>query len=259
MQKETKNNRTGLFTGILVLVILSIIILSLPGSVSGQTVENDTDADGMADEWEIFVGLNSSDPEDAELDPDNDGFSNLEEFEAKTNPFDQKEAPEFTDEKRDELKSMIAIGAALAIGIAGIGSATGIGIAGAAGVGATGEKPEVFSRSLVYQVLPMTQVVYAFIFAVLLFVGAGIFIGDGSAEVFTHPYIGYAAIAIGLTIGLTGLSAIGQGITASASIGSYARNKEVFARGMMFTVMSETIAVFGFVIALFILLGFGFL
>lgn len=259
MNKKKDHYRKGMFVRLLIWSAILAVLLISTTSVSAADVENDNDSDGMADEWEKFVGLNESDPEDSELDPDNDGFTNLEEFQGRSDPFDKSDIPEVKEEKKNELKALIAIGAALAIGIAGIGSATGIGIAGAAGVGAAGEKPEVFSRSLIYQVLPMTQVVYGFIFAVLLLVGAGILIGEGRPEVFTQPYIGLAAIAIGLGVGLTGLSAIGQGITASASIGSYARNKDVFARGMIFTVMSETIAVFGFVIGLFILLGFGFL
>jgi V/A-type H+-transporting ATPase subunit K len=257
MKNKTKKIRMGLTAAVILLALTALIFSIVPGSVSAQII--DEDGDKMADEWEAFVGLNSSDASDASLDPDNDGFTNLQEFDGKSNPFDQEDTPEGAGDKKNELQGMIAIGAALAIGIAGIGSATGIGIAGAAGVGATGEKPEVFGRSLVYQVLPMTQVVYGFIFAVLLLIGAGILAGEGRPEVFTQPFIGLAAIAIGLGVGLTGLSAIGQGITASASIGSYARNKEVFGRGMIFTVMSETIAVFGFIIGLFILLGFGFL
>jgi V/A-type H+-transporting ATPase subunit K len=257
MKNRTKKIRTGLTAAVILLALAALIFSIVPGSVSAQII--DEDGDKMADEWEAFVGLNSSDASDAGLDPDNDGFTNLQEFDGKSDPFDQEDTPEGAGDKKNELQGMIAIGAALAIGIAGIGSATGIGIAGAAGVGATGEKPEVFGRSLVFQVLPMTQVVYGFIFAVLLLIGAGILAGEGRPEVFTQPFIGLAAIAIGLGVGLTGLSAIGQGITASASIGSYARNKEVFGRGMIFTVMSETIAVFGFIIGLFILLGFGFL
>jgi len=57
-------------------------------------------------------------------------------------------------------QALIAIGAALAIGIAGIGAATGIGIAGASGIGAVAEKPERFGKSLVLQAMPMTQGIY---------------------------------------------------------------------------------------------------
>ncbi len=61
-----------------------------------EVVENlDTDADGMTDVWEKLYTLNPEDASDADLDGDNDGFSNLEEFEAKTNPTDPKSHPDY--------------------------------------------------------------------------------------------------------------------------------------------------------------------
>lgn len=53
----------------------------------------DADADGIPDWWENYQGLNPADPTDAMLDPDNDGLSNLAEFQentfATTNDTDQ--------------------------------------------------------------------------------------------------------------------------------------------------------------------------
>jgi hypothetical protein len=46
----------------------------------------DTDKDGMPDTWELKHGLDRSQPEDAAWDPDGDGFTNLEEFRAGTDP-----------------------------------------------------------------------------------------------------------------------------------------------------------------------------
>jgi V/A-type H+-transporting ATPase subunit K len=155
---------------------------------------------------------------------------------------------------------MIAIGAGIAIGIAGIGSATGIGIAGAAGIGACAEKPDRFSKSLVLQALPMTQGIYGLLTAILLLMGAGLLGGGGKDVAFyVDPVIGLSAIAIGLAVGLTGISAIGQGITAGASIGGTARNPEVFSKGMIFTVMSETLAIFGLLVGILIMVGVGLL
>ncbi|MDG6225728.1 MAG: PKD domain-containing protein [Candidatus Thermoplasmatota archaeon] len=40
----------------------------------------DLDNDGMLDEWEVRSGLNPNDPKDADMDPDGDGLTNLQEF-----------------------------------------------------------------------------------------------------------------------------------------------------------------------------------
>jgi hypothetical protein len=47
---------------------------------------DDTDNDGIPDQWETKYGLDSEDPDDADLDFDKDGISNLEEYNAGTNP-----------------------------------------------------------------------------------------------------------------------------------------------------------------------------
>lgn len=48
--------------------------------------QRDTDGDGMDDDWEQRYGFDSSDPDDARLDKDNDGLSNVDEFNYGTNP-----------------------------------------------------------------------------------------------------------------------------------------------------------------------------
>ncbi|RLF06262.1 MAG: hypothetical protein DRJ64_04635, partial [Thermoprotei archaeon] len=46
----------------------------------------DTDGDGMSDGWEIWYGLNATDPNDRFADPDGDNLVNLDEFLATTHP-----------------------------------------------------------------------------------------------------------------------------------------------------------------------------
>ena len=50
-----------------------------PSAASGQAYE-DSDKDGISDEWEIAVGLNPSDSSDANLDENGDGYTNIEAF-----------------------------------------------------------------------------------------------------------------------------------------------------------------------------------
>ena len=63
---------------------------SLPSNIINITIKsiyfNDSDADGMPNEWEIKYGLNITNKTDADMDPDNDLLTNLEEYLNKTNP-----------------------------------------------------------------------------------------------------------------------------------------------------------------------------
>ena len=49
-------------------------------------IPNDSDGDGMTDDYERGVGLDPTNPSDASLDNDGDGLSNFEEFELGTRP-----------------------------------------------------------------------------------------------------------------------------------------------------------------------------
>ena len=57
----------------------------------------DADGDGLPDEWEKKYGLNINDAADAELDLDGDEFTNLEEYQAKTDPTDKNDHPDYLD------------------------------------------------------------------------------------------------------------------------------------------------------------------
>jgi V/A-type H+-transporting ATPase subunit K len=156
-----------------------------------------------------------------------------------------------------ETQSMIIIGCALAMGIAGIGSAMGLMLAGSSAVAVTAEKPDLFGKCLVLQVLPMTQAVYGLLTAILLMMGAGL-LGGGGAKL-ANPMLGLSAIGIGLVVGLTGISAANQGQVASSSIAATARNPDVFARGIIYTIMPETIAIFGLLVGILLMTGLGLL
>lgn len=62
-----------------------------------KVVVLDADGDGLPDEWERKYGLNTADQADAEGDFDKDGFTNIEEFKASTNPADVNDHPDYFD------------------------------------------------------------------------------------------------------------------------------------------------------------------
>lgn len=161
-------------------------------------------------------------------------------------------AQEDTDLQGKKNQSLIVLACAIAIGIAGIASAIGLSVGGISAAAVVSEKPEVFSRVLILEMLPMTQTIYAFIASILLLMGAGLLGGKPSMDL-SNPAIGNSAVFIGLMIGLTGLSAINQGLIASAGITATGKNPSFAGRGIMLAIMPETIAIFGFLVSLLIM------
>ncbi len=162
-----------------------------------------------------------------------------------------------TAEESDQNKTLVILGCALAISIAGVSSAIGLGLAGSSAIAVTAEKPNLFGKCLVLQVLPMTQSVYGLLTAILLMLGAGLL--GGGESVMVGSLTGVGAIWIGLAVGITGISAINQGMVASSSISAVGRNPDVAARGIIFTVMPETIAIFGLLVGILLMTGLGLL
>ncbi len=148
-------------------------------------------------------------------------------------------------------------GAGLAMGVAGLSTAFGVKKAGVAGAGAVAEKKENFKNALILQALPQTQTVYAFIIALLILMGAGL-LGGGVKELTTAE--GLSMLGAGLVVAITGISAVMQGIVAAAGVVSCSRNQDAFAPSIIFSGQCETPAIFGFIIALILLVvGLGVL
>ncbi|MCU0799880.1 MAG: hypothetical protein MUC62_09465 [Candidatus Thermoplasmatota archaeon] len=64
-------------------------VVSVKALISG----NDTDKDGMPDEWEDLYGLDKDNATDAALDKDMEGFTNLEEYLAGSDPTSSDSTP----------------------------------------------------------------------------------------------------------------------------------------------------------------------
>ena len=66
-----------------------------------------------------------------------------------------------------EAAGMIAIGAGLAVGLAGLGSGIAEKDIGAAAVGAITENPSLFGRAMIFTVLPETLVIFGLVIAIM--------------------------------------------------------------------------------------------
>lgn len=70
----------------------------------------------------------------------------------------------------------------------------------------------------------------------------------------TASAAGLKAIGAGLAVGLTGFGAgIGEMSIGAAGVGAVAENKDMFGIALLFTVLPETIVIFGLVVALLLM------
>jgi len=73
-------------------------------------------------------------------------------------------------------------------------------------------------------------------------------------ELMKASQIGLKAIGAGLAVGLTGLgTGVAEMAIGSAAVGATAENKDIFGLALLFTVIPETIVIFGLVVALLLL------
>jgi V/A-type H+-transporting ATPase subunit K len=143
-------------------------------------------------------------------------------------------------------------GSAIAVAIPGISSAKGVGLVGQASAGAMIEDPKNFGRFLILLALPGTQGVYGFVIGFLIMQKIGIV--TGSLVSLTTAQ-GLALLIAGLPIGITGLTAVWQGMVCTAGVGLTARRPEESGKTLVMAVFVEFYAVLGFLISIFIIFG----
>jgi len=65
---------------------------------------------------------------------------------------------------------------------------------------------------------------------------------------------GMVALAAAIAVGVTGIgAALGEQVIGSAAVGAIAEDESFFGRGLVLTVIPETIVIFGLVVALILL------
>ncbi len=75
-----------------------------------------------------------------------------------------------------------------------------------------------------------------------------------SIEAIKASQMGMKALGAGIAVGLTGIATgIAEMAIGSAAVGATAENKDMFGLALLFTVIPETIVIFGLVVGLLLL------
>ena len=149
---------------------------------------------------------------------------------------------------------LAVLGAALAVGLGGIGSAKGVGIAGEAAAGLIAEDPDKFGQTLILQALPGTQGIYGFLVGIMVMLNCGFLGGNAALTASQGMYV----LAACLPCALTGLiSGIHQGGVAAAGINVVAKRPNEVSKAMIYAAMVETYAILGLLISILLVINVG--
>ena len=147
----------------------------------------------------------------------------------------------------DNLPTLLTmIGIFMSIALAGIGSAKGGAMISKAAAALMSEQPEKFGQSLVLYMMSASQGLYGFIIGFLIFMN----LGDGLTLETALRCFG-----AGATMGIAGLfTAVHQSVAATAGFQILAKKPEHSTKGILYSAMIETYAIFAFVISVLIVI-----
>ena len=141
---------------------------------------------------------------------------------------------------------MTIAGIALSLILTGIGSSKGAVMIGKAAAALISEQPEKFGQSLVLQMMSASQGLYGFIVSFLIFLNLGSELTIGNAMRY---------LSAGLIMGIAGyVTADLQSTQATAGIQILAKKPEHSTKGVLYSAMIETYAIFAFVISVLIVI-----
>jgi V/A-type H+-transporting ATPase subunit K len=142
------------------------------------------------------------------------------------------------------------LGAALAVGLCGIGSSIGVSKAGQAAAGVTAEDPDKFMKCLILELIPATQGIYGFIVGFLTLIKINAFGGFLVGGALLSTTAGLGIMLSCLPMALSGcFSAIYQGKVAVSAIGLVAKRPEESTKGILMTAMVEMYAILGLLVS----------
>ena len=146
---------------------------------------------------------------------------------------------------------LAVLGAALAVGLCGIGASIAMSIVQRASAGLLTEKPEKYTRTLVFQLISMTAALYGFVVAFLILQN----IGMGSKPGY-GVYQGAMVLAASLPIAVVGLVAsIAQAKVCAAAIMMIGKREEMYGKAITMAIFIEFFALLGLLVSILCVLS----
>lgn len=146
--------------------------------------------------------------------------------------------------------ALACLAAAIAFIPAAIGSAIALSKTGQTMAGVVAEKPEIYSKLQLIQLLPATQGLYGFLIGFLILVKIGV-IGSGILTISTE--LGLQFVMGALPVAILGfVSALRQGAMGSSAMELIGKNPDMSGKGVLMTAVIELYAIFGFIISFFV-------
>jgi len=127
------------------------------------------------------------------------------------------------------------IGAALALGMCGIGSSIGVSIVQRACAGVVSDQPEKYTKTLIFQLIPTTCGLYGFVVAFLVLQNIG-FGGSTGYELAEGAMILGACLPIAI-VGL--FSSIAQSKVCASCVVMSAKRSELYGKAITMSIIIE--------------------
>jgi len=142
--------------------------------------------------------------------------------------------------------ALAILGAALAIGMCGVGASFGVSAVQRACAGIVSDQPEKYTKTLIFQLIPTTCALYGFVvaFLVLQNVGMGGTPGYDIAE-------GAMVLGACLPIAIVGLaSSIAQGKVCASCVVMLGKRNELYGKAITMSIFIEFFALLSLIVSI---------
>lgn len=146
-----------------------------------------------------------------------------------------------------EIGNLLAlVGAAIAVGVTGLGASFGMAIVQRASAGLVAEQPEKYNRTLVFQLLPTTVALYGFVVGFLVIQNAVLSKTGGYGL-----WQGAMVLAACLPVAVIGVAAtIAQAKVCASVIMMFGKRSELYGRAITMAIFIEFFALLGLIVSI---------